>query len=307
MNSQFDFEILDPSDETFKVLKTGNYPWWDILKKNENISIQIRKDNTIDIYYNGGAILSNLKYDVRKKEFTAQIHSKFIPLENESEYQSLSLSLNGVKFSKEIKTMDFSQFEEKKLSLIMNRIKQYYDAKSEKGIQFKFIANDPFIIDAEFQLNKKMRLDLVRLDKKEKKIVFIEVKTMGDSRLFVNKKDEEEKKDTPEDIYDQLKKYHNFAKDNADSILAYYEKILLVKNKLELTKPDVKGLSLKGWTVEPKPLLVFGDCKQAWINKYAASIDEKIKNVAYGAYYFGAPKYSLDLFINPKDNRHVYK
>jgi len=310
MSSQFNAKILNPSDETFNELKTGNYPWWDNLKKNENISIQIRKDNTIDVYYNGGAILSNLKYDKKIKEFTASIHSKFIPLKKETgknPNQLLSLSSNGVSFSKEIETMEFLQFEKKELTKIINRINQYNDAKSEKGIQFKFIANDPFIIDAEFQFGNTLRFDLVRLDKKEKKIVFIEVKTMGDPRLFVEKKNKKEKKAASEDINSQLKNYYDFAEANTDSIRDYYKKVLLIKNDLKLTKPEVKGLSLDEWDVELKPLLVFGDCEKEWIKTNSDKIYQKIKDVAYGTYYFAKPEYSLDLIPTSNHNRHVYK
>ena len=64
---------LNPSDKTFIELQTGKYPWWENLKKNKNLSIQIRKGNTIDVYYNGGAILGELKYKEQEKAFGAKI------------------------------------------------------------------------------------------------------------------------------------------------------------------------------------------------------------------------------------------
>ncbi|MCL1932074.1 MAG: DUF4263 domain-containing protein [Treponema sp.] len=291
---------LDPSNKTFDELKTGKYPWWENLKKNEKISIQIRQGNTIDVYYNGGAILSQLRYDVSKKIFAAQIHPKYIPLENDARYQSLSLTQNGVEFPKQIKTMDFSQFEDEKLKAVMDRIEKYYGTESEKAIQFKFIAKDTFIIDAELQTEKHGRIDLVRLDESVKKIVLIEVKTMADPRLFV------ESGKGKENIHDQLKKYHEFAVDYQDNILVYYEKVLQIKNDLGLTKPDVKKLKINNWKVECKPLLVFGDCEKAWIKKYADDIDKKIKTVAYGAFYFREPIYTLDLNPKSKKGRHFF-
>jgi hypothetical protein len=296
---------LNPSDKTFVELKSGKYPWWDNLKKNENIFIQVRQSNNIDVYYNGGAILSQLQYADRKKMFIAQIHHKYIPLENKAIYQSLSLTPNGVEFPKEIKTMDLSQFEDKKLKAVMDLIKKYYDTESEKAIQFEFIANDPFIIDAELQTEKHGRIDLVRLDESVKKIVLIEVKTMGDSRLYTESKAKSKSKYPKENIEDQLKKYHEFTVDNQDSILDYYIKVLQIKNDLGITEPVVKKLKINDWKVECKPLLVFGDCEQAWIDKYAEGIDKKIKKVAYGAYYFGDTKYSLNLLKRSK-NRHVF-
>jgi hypothetical protein len=181
---------------------------------------------------------------------------------------------------------------------VTDRVKKYFGAESEKAIQYKFATNDPYVIDTEFQLGNDLRIDLVRLDASVKKIVFIEVKTMGDPRLF-----------TPttagkENIHDQLKKYNDFAVQHANDIAVYYTKVLQVKIDLGLFK-DSK-LSLAGWQVEPRPLLLFGDCEQSWIDQNSAGIDKKIKGVAYGAYYFGAPDYSLDLIPKSNKNRHVY-
>jgi hypothetical protein len=289
---------LDPANRTFVELKTGNYPWWDNLKKNKNISIQVRKESTIDAYYNGGAILKDLQYNDVEKVFTAGIHPKYIPLKDESQYKSLRLSLDGVEFNGKIDLMEFSQLEDAKIKAVTNRVKKYFDSESEKAIQYQFAANDPYIIDTEFQVKNMGRIDLVRLDKSVKKIVLIEVKTMGDPRLFAESGKDEE------NIHDQLLKYHEFAVDCQDSILAYYAKILQVKNDLGINRSDIKELT-SDWQVECKPLLVFGDCKQAWIDKNAEGIDKKIKKVAYGAYYFGDTTYSLNLLEKSK-NRHFF-
>ena len=289
---------LDPANRTFVELKTGNYPWWDNLKKNKNISIQVRKESTIDAYYNGGAILKDLQYNDVEKVFTAGIHPKYIPLKDESQYKSLRLSLDGVEFNGKIDLMEFSQLEDAKIKAVTNRVKKYFDSESEKAIQYQFAANDPYIIDTEFQVKNMGRIDLVRLDKSVKKIVLIEVKTMGDPRLFAESGKDEE------NIHDQLLKYSEFAVDYQDSILAYYAKVLQVKNDLGLNRSDIKELT-SDWQVECKPLLVFGDCKQAWIDKNAEGIDKKIKKVAYGAYYFGDTTYSLNLLEKSK-NRHFF-
>jgi len=290
---------LNPSDKTFIELQTGKYLWWDNLKKNKNISIQIRKKNKIDVYYNGGAILGELVYDDQKKAFSARIHPKYIPLKNDNEYMSLTLNNNGVKIANSFEPMGFSNFESDKLKLIMARVKKYYDSESEKAIQYDFATRDSCIIDAEFQFDK-LRIDLVRLDVVSKKIVFIEIKTIYDSRLFSDPEDD------PKNIFHQLKKYHEFANTNKKALLDYYGKVLQIKNNLGIAKPPIKDLTLDGWQIEPRPLLAFGDCTQKWIDKNAYNIDEKIKSVAYGAYYFGDSKPSLDLIQKPgKQNRHI--
>jgi hypothetical protein len=289
---------LDSNDETFVQLKTGAYPWWDNLKKNNKISIQIRKDNTIDVYYNGGAILSGLKYD--RQKFTASIHPKYIPIQDDHIYRPLSLDSSGVEFTGQFDPLAFSQFEDEKIEAVTKHINKYYGSESEKAIQYKFATTDPFIIDTEFQMGNALRIDLVRLDSNAKKIVFIEVKTIGDSRLFSDPDDD------PNHIYHQLNKYRNFIAANSNDILAYYTNVLKIKADLGIiTDLKVSQLSLTGWQVEPKPLLAFGDCNQKWIDQNADNIDTAIKEVACGAYYFGAPKYSLDLILTTNKNRHI--
>jgi hypothetical protein len=291
---------FNPDDKTFTELRSGKYPWWDNLKKNGKISIQIRKGNTLDVYYNGGAMFGELRYDDRQGVFTARIHPKYIPLEDESRYQSLALGAGGVKFTGKIGISALSQFEDAKLKAVMNRIAQYFGSETEKAIQYSFAVKDPYIIDTEFQWENDLRIDLIRLDAKAKRIVLVEVKTMGDPRLFGDSKKGNE------NIHDQLKIYREFARDHSREILDYYIKVLQVKNDLGLTKPELKKLNLEGWQVEPRPLLAFGDCEQAWIDRVSDIIDQKIKDVAYGAYYFGKPEYSLDLAAKSQKNRHVF-
>jgi hypothetical protein len=247
---------LNPNDKTFIELQTGKYPWWDNLKKNKDISIQIRKNNRIDVYYNGGAILKDLKFDNTKQGFTANIHPKYIPLKNENHNQSLLLSANGVKFTGSIDPLALSQLGSVELKAVTDRVKKYFGEESEKAIQYTFATNDPYIIDTEFQIEKEpSRIDLIRLDVNATKIVLIEVKTMGDSRLFSSSTDKE-------NIHDQLKKYKELAVKYEKDIPTYYAKVLQIKNALGIGKSELKNLTLTGWQVEPKPLLLFGDCKQ---------------------------------------------
>jgi len=295
---------LNPSDKTFVELQIGNYPWWNNLKDNNNISIQIRKNNKIDVYYNGGAILGELVYNDQKKAFSARIHNKYIPLKKDNGYKSLTLNNNDVKITSSFEPMGFSNFESEKLKLIMSRVNKHYGSDSEKAIQFGLFKKDDYLIDAEFQYlsgdSSDSRIDLVRLDVASKKIVFIEMKTIKDPRLFSDP--DKDKKN----IFHQLKKYHEFANTNEKDLLDYYKKVLQIKVNLGIAKPKIRDLSLDGWQIEPRPLLAFGDCNQNWTNKNADNIDKKIMGVAYGAYYFGRSKPSLDLAPETNQNRHVF-
>jgi hypothetical protein len=299
------FDKLNPNEETFTTLRAERFPWWENLRENKDVCIQIRKENKIDVYYNGGAILKDLKYDSEQECFTAAIHPKYLPFKDANAYQFLALNSAGIKFVGKIDFDSLSQLGSKELKAVTNRIRQRFGPESEKAIQYEYAKNDPYIIDTEFQWSKggkvdKGRIDIVRLDVKKKKIVFIEVKTIGDPRLFSDPKTDEK------NVQHQLRKYHDFAAANSPKLLDYYGKILRIKIDLGIiTNPDVKKLSLYGWQVEPRPLLVFGDCNQTWINTFSSGIDQKINPVAYGSYYFGAPKPSLDLIGKSKGNRHI--
>jgi hypothetical protein len=288
------FEKLNLKDKTFIELEDGHYTWWDNILKDKDLSVQIRKDNTIDVYYNGGALIAGLEYG--KGGFSAQIHPKYIPFEKDGYYKKMSLTRKGIDFKKQdLAYMSFSNLEKDKLKAIKNRIGVRHENSSEKAIQYRFANLDQSIIDAEFQSENELRIDLVRIDQSVKKLVFIEVKTMGDKRLYTN------------EIIDQLTKYYDYVKANAKDLLEYYKKVLQIKKTLGIiTTKELINLSLDDYSVEPKPLLVFGDCEQLWIDKYSDAIDKKIQKVAYGAYYYGQTGSSLDLSQKKEKNRHVF-
>ena len=200
--------------------------------------------------------------------------------------------------------MEFAQLDDTTIKAVTTRIKNIFDRESEKTIQFDF-ARDPCIIDAEFRFEDGARVDLVRLDVNFNKIILIEIKTIGDGRLFSDPAEDED------NIYHQLKIYHDNAKTYKKELLDYYKKVLEIKNDLGLTKDPIRKLSLENlrkMQIEPRPLLAFGDCTKNWIENNAADIDKKIKDIAYGAYYFGKsrPKPSLDLIAKSRGNRHIF-
>ena len=74
--------------------------------------------------------------------------------------------------------------------------------------------------------------------------------------------------------------------------------------RLNILPKGLKVLnSLKGFSLEKKPLLLFGDCQQKWINNNATDINARIDKVAVGAYYFGGTKYCCDLIARTKRNQ----
>jgi len=125
--------------------------------------------------------------------------------------------------------------------------------------------------------------------------MFVELKTMGDPRLYTDA------------IVEQLKKYKDFAERYQSDILAYYNTIFDIKKKLNILPKRLQSLnSLTGYSLEKRPLLLFGDCEKKWIGSAALGINSRINQVACGAYYFGGTKYNCDLIPKSYRNRYIF-
>lgn len=277
---------LDTKSGLFLELGTKQPNWW----KN----IISEKGVYIDIYFNGGNIIRELKFDGRK--YLGSINYKYL-LSEKSEYIKYDFTKPKVLLAqKTIDLLSFADFEHKPFKRIKDNILKHYPVSSEKGIQAKFVNDTDYFLDTEFAYNYaniKLRIDLVWIDISNKKITFVELKTMGDSRLYTN------------EICNQLKKYNDFAIKFEKDIIQYYQKVFEIKKKLNILPNGLKSInSLKDFTLEKKPLLIFGDCERKWIVNNAKDINARIDKVAVGAYYFGGTKYNCDIIS--KTNRYRY-
>ena len=63
---QVTFEKINTKSALFAELKSGKYPWWDKVKRDPNLYIDVRKDNNINVYYEGGSVM-NLHYCSKNK------------------------------------------------------------------------------------------------------------------------------------------------------------------------------------------------------------------------------------------------
>jgi hypothetical protein len=76
---------------------------------------------------------------------------------------------------------------------------------------------------------------------------------------------------------------------------------------LNILPRDLQKLdSLDDYTMAVKPLLLLGDCNQEWIKNNASSINDRIKKIAIGAYYFHDTFGSCDL-IEKKQDGNCYR
>ncbi len=74
---------LDVGNKLFLELKSNPPTWWENLLRDEDLYIEIRKDNYIDVYFNGGGIIRKLKFT--RGEYSGSIHFKYL-LSDKAEY-----------------------------------------------------------------------------------------------------------------------------------------------------------------------------------------------------------------------------
>lgn len=289
-------KTLNKNSKIFIELDKNPPDWWNLIKSDKDLYIDIRKDNYIDVYHNGGNLIKELRHN--GKDFTGSINYKYL-LTDKSEYKQFHF-INGLMSLPDypVPLLSFNDINKKFLKRIKSNISSHYQAKSEKGIQAKFIKKAGQFIDSEFAYNynnNKIRIDLVWIDIRNHKIIFVELKTMGDSRLYTD------------EINIQLRKYNDFAKKYNANIVKYYQQIFTIKKMLNLLPQGLSNIpSIKNYQLENKPLLLFGDCQQKWIDNNAQDINNRIKDVAVGAYYFGGTKYDCSLIPKIKRNRYVF-
>lgn len=288
---------LNQNDPLFKNLENNPPDWWKTLVNDKDIYIEIRKDNYIDVYYNGGNIIRGLMH--KGKGYAGAIHYKYLLPDNE-DYIDYNFSSNGKTMVKKttLELLETANFDKETLKRIKANISRYYPATCEKGVQARFILQkDSRFIDSEFAYKTDkglMRIDLVWLDLKQKKIVPVELKIMGDPRLYNN------------EIVAQLQTYATFFQNNQVELLNYYQKVFEIKKHLNILRDGLKQLnSLADFTIHTKPLLVIGGCEQEWIDKNEDLINAKVSSIAYGTYYYGSVG-SCDLEQNKYINKIVY-
>ena len=219
------FETLRRDAKLFDELKNNSPAWWQYCKNEKTFYIEVRKDNNINVYFEGGSIIK-VHYCSRHKVLQTFTHYRYLGLKDKTRtYVNCA------------KTID------KEIDKITNGIKKYYSQKngkgrvswSEKYIQGQLIINNRDIyLDSEFAYKDEasdIRIDLVKCENGT--VIFVELKRLDDNRML--KKTD----DSPEIVF-QMKSYADFIKKYRDQILAYYQKLYDIKKDLGLPVPEVR-------------------------------------------------------------------
>ncbi len=266
MEKKGTFDTLDKDAKLFKNLKELNPDWWNLLRNDEELYIEIRKDNYINVYYYGGSI-AKIYY---KKDFIAETYQKYLGYS-----KPLSKSKDGKgKFI--YSKIDLGNFNAKVLTQIKKRIFIDYlkqsekESPAEKWIQGKLKINNPKYIDSEFQFNQdieigKLRIDLIELNKGV--LTFVELKGISDSRL---RNDKKRNKEVPE-IVSQMDKYQKFVNKYSKGIKKYYKNLLQIKKDLKIISDN----NTNEISVNLTPLLLIANTYK----KTTIGREERIKDI----------------------------
>lgn len=224
------FNTFNENYKLFELIEKEQPLWWRNIISDQELYVEIRKDNYINVYYYGGCV-AKIWFD---RDIKAETHYKYLKQTDSNKIYVdciIELEFKG------------------ELDKIKKRIKEVYlkeeDKLKEKEIQGRLIlSSKKKYIDSEFAYNKdnKLRFDLVSLE--NGKITYVELKLIGDQRLTSIKDNELE-------IITQMNKYSKFIQDYKDEIIPYYKKLLSVKKRLSITDkiPEINILN-------PKPLLL---------------------------------------------------
>ena len=242
----FSKEVFSKNDRAWIRLK-------EYLLADEEFYWEVRKDNQINVYFEGGNVI-RLHYCSRHKCLQAFIHEKY-------------LGINGKKY---IDYLEYSKTQDVSLEEIKRHIKEFYSRKkgsdkenwSEKFIQSQYILKyRSRYIDSEFAYKNEdfnLRIDLVECI--NGKIRFVELKRLDDARML------KETDDSPE-VINQINDYRKFIKRYENAIVKYYQKVWDIKNSLNLPNTPIRPNSIN---TEPH-LLIF--------NRWSKSHPKRVEHV----------------------------
>ena len=244
--------LLNPNAPLFKILRDNPPVWWEMLKDDPELYIDVRKDNMVMAYYQGGRVAC-LTYK-RGYGISAKTHPKYVGVNSDKE-QEISHALDA-----------------QLLMTIKDNIRANYSQKSDNDIQEKLIQGECVIahrdlyLDSEFAhrryagQNHTVRIDLVKILGDE--IIFEELKKINDNRLRTTK-------GRPE-IIDQMNAYREFILENQKVLEDYYKTLLQIKISLGLPIPPVSEIENLHIRLEPE-LTIF--------NTYSRITNDRIKRI----------------------------
>lgn len=238
------FDKLKENARIFEELKK-NPSWWVKFKNSPSLYIDIRKDNQVNVYFEGGSI-ARIHYCSKHKKLQVFTHHKYLgepaPSRNNL-YVECSDRIENIcdEVMERIQTL----YSQKKAEEGINAKEKW----SEKFIQGMLVINSRTVhLDTEFAYNDAqddIRIDLTQCRKSS--LTFIELKRMDDNRML------HATDNNPEVVY-QMQGYKDFIARYRSELLEYYKKVFDIKVQLGLPVPDSAPV-----LINPIPELIIFD------------------------------------------------
>lgn len=238
------FGKLRVDAQIFEELKK-NPSWWIKFKDNPSLYIDIRKDNQVNVYFEGDSI-ARIHYCSKHKKLQVFTHHKYLglPAPSKSKLYIECSDRIGYIYDEVMKRIQ-TQYSQKSMGEGMNTKEKW----SEKFIQGMLAVKSRNIhLDTEFaykDIQEDIRMDLIQCE--DGHITFIELKRIDDNRML------HETNKNPEVIY-QMRCYKNFIEKYSSELLEYYKKVFDVKVQLGLPVPKTVPTS-----INPIPELIIFD------------------------------------------------
>lgn len=248
---------LNERDCLYKNLNENAPEWWVKLENDNSLYIEIRKNDIVDVYYYGGRI-AEIKCD-GKNEIMVTAHPKYLGEidTNNTDYYRKRIEKGKIRYDPIYQDCIEWLSDKDRLEQMKRNVEKYYsgiscgEETSEKYMQGDLIINgrDKYI-DSEFahrlydNQRRTIRFDLVKIE--GNRIIFEELKRIGDNRLRTTKGDPE--------IREQMEKYKEFLEFNAGALTDYYKVLYQIKKKLGLPIPLVKNID--ELQIDPNPTLL---------------------------------------------------
>lgn len=299
------FSKLNPNHKLFKFLSESPPRWWRNLLKDKDVWADVRKDNYIDVYYKGGRII-NLKYTSTLK---AILDSEYLPTKKDSSVNYIFTDnknrFGDISLPHSVDVVDLDNFSTPALKRIKSRISVHNPSGSEKELQGQFVTDSKSsFIDTELAYTKTEdtekggRIDLIWANQSEKKICFVELKSINNAELYNR---------GSKGIRDQLVKYSKFIKKHHVKILEYYKTLIEIKRRIGALPQGFDPKNIDDYTLEEKPVLlvgVTGKAQQNWIDTNSEYIDSLVSEVAGAAIYTGGSTFSIPRKTDR--NKHIF-
>ena len=289
------FKRLEVNDPLVQELASRKYPWWNKLvtlsHTDNRISIQVR-GHYLNVYSTMGNLL---KVEMADGRLVCTTHYKYLIDLLDNVYINLEPVGDHLAVKRESCPLVTSLLEEKHFKLVRNNIAAH--AGVEKTIQSRLVwHNRNTLLDAEIAFNEdgeqdndtdgKTRIDLVNLDKREKAVVFVELKRLSDGRLHNG------------EVNQQIEKYIAFAKNNKDDIINAYRNVIQVKKLLGILPATSELSTAEIERVEPMPILAIACSNQKYIDDWKHDITEKLNMEQLAGLYFFGTEVDLNLVVS---------